>query len=77
MLDKWKLTKDDGKVLGLLLSDLSKAFDCFSHQPMKVLILIAKQHAYGSSLYALRPMLSYLTNRKQRIKINSSYSSWE
>ena len=77
MLDKWKLTKDDGKVLGLLLSDLSKAFDCFSHQPMEVLILIAKQHAYGSSLYALRPMLSYLTNRKQRIKINSSYSSWE
>ena len=72
MLEKWKRTEDNGKVFGILLTDLSKAFDCLSHE-----LLLAKLHAYGFSLSALRLIHSYLTNRKQRTKINSSYSSWE
>ena len=51
---------------------LSKAFDCLSHK-----LLLAKLHAYGFSLSALRLIHNYLTNRKQRTKIKSSYSSWE
>ena len=72
MLKKWKRVVDNGKVFGILLTDLSKAFDCLSHE-----LLLAKLHAYGFSFSALRLIHSYLTNRKQRTKINSSYSSWQ
>ena len=54
------------------MTDLSKAFDCLSHE-----FLIAKLHAYGFSLNALRLVHSYLINRKQRTTINTKYSSWE
>ena len=34
-------------------------------------------NAYGFSLSAVKQMQSYLSERKQRTKINQSYSSWE
>ena len=54
------------------MTDLSKAFDCLSHE-----LLIAKLHAYGFSLNALRLVYSYLTNKKQRTKTDTKYSSSE
>ena len=72
MTEKWKLAVDNGKAFGLLLTDLSKAFDCHSHE-----LLLAKLHAYGFSFATLRLIHSYLRNRKQRTKVNSSYNSWE
>ena len=72
MLEKWKRAVDNGKVFGILLTNLSKAFDSLSHEN-----LLAKLHAYGFSISALRLIYSYLANRKQRTKINSSYSSWK
>ena len=51
--------------------DLSKAFDTINHE-----LLIAKLHAYGFGLSSLKLLLSYLTDRWQRVKINSSFSSW-
>ena len=60
------------KVLGALFTDLSKAFDCLSHD-----LLMAKLNAYGFSMAALRLVQNYLSNRKQRTKINTEYSSWE
>ena len=38
--------------------------------------MIAKLHAYGLDTKSLKLMRSYLTNRKQRVKINDTYSSW-
>ena len=70
MLEKWKLAVDNKKTFGALLTDLSKAFDCLPHD-----LLVAKLNAYGFSLPALRLVLSYLLNRKQRTKINSKFSS--
>ena len=67
-----KSATDKGKSLGALLTDLCKSFDCLPHE-----LLIAKLHAYGFSLAALRLVRSYYSNRKQRTKINESYSSWE
>ena len=72
MLKKWKSAVDKGKSFGALLTDLSKAFDCLSHKS-----LLAKLHAYGFSIAALRLIHSYLTNRRQRTKINFSFSSSE
>ena len=72
MLEKWKRAVDSGETFGLLLTDLSKAFDYLSHE-----LFLAKLHAYGFSFAALRLIHSYLTNRKHRTKVNSSYSSWE
>ena len=72
MLEKWKSATDNKKSFGALLTDLSKAFDCLSHE-----LLIAKLNAYGFNMSALRFVHSYLKNRMQRTKINSEYSSWE
>ena len=71
MLEKWKSSIDNGTMFGALLTDLSKAFDYLDHE-----LLIAKLNAYGFSLTALKLVHSYLSNRKQLTKINSSYSSW-
>ena len=72
MLEKWKSAVDKGKSFDVLLTDLSKVFDCLSHD-----LLLAKLHAYGFSLAALKLIHSYLKNRKQRTETYSTYSSWE
>ena len=70
MLEKWKRSIDNSKMFGALLTDLLKAFDCLDHE-----LLIAKLNAYGFSLTALKLVHNYLSNRKQRTKINQQYSS--
>ena len=72
MLEKWKLSIDNKGFAGGVLMDLSKAFDTINHQ-----LLLAKLHAYGFSQQALAIICSYLSNRKQRIKINNVFSSWK
>ena len=72
MRGNWKEATDNNKVFGALLTELSKAFDCLSHD-----LLIAKLHAYGLDLASLKILQDYLTNRKQRTKVDSFYSSWE
>ena len=71
MLEKWKRAIDNGDAAGALLTDMSKAFDCLSHE-----LLIAKLEAYGFSYCALKLIHSYLTMRFQRVRINSNYSTW-
>ena len=71
MLEHWKSVVDKGKVFGTLLTDLSKAFDYLSLE-----IITAKLNAYGS-LAALKLVRRYQSKRRQRTKINQSYSSWE
>ena len=71
MIDKWKKAIDSGKFAGALLTDLSKAFDCLNHE-----LLIAKLEAYGFDKSSLNYIYSYLSNRIQRTKVNSSFSEW-
>ena len=61
-----------GSCFGALLADLSKAFDCLPHE-----FIIAKLNGYGFNLPSLILMHSYLSDRKQRTKVNHAYSSWE
>ena len=70
-LPPWKTAAEKGESFGALLTDLSKEFRCFSHE-----LLLANFHAYAFNISALRLIHSYLTNRKQRTKIHSVYSSW-
>ena len=60
---------DNGKLAGALLTDLSKAFDCLRHK-----LLIVKLEAYGFDQSSLSYILSYLSDRKQRTKVNSCLS---
>ena len=71
MLEKWRTSVDNELIAGILLTDLSKAFDCLIHD-----LLIAKAHAYGYDYNALRLIHNHLSNRNQRVKVNSNYSSW-
>ena len=50
---------------GVLLTDLSKASDCLPHE-----LLIAELDACGFDKSSLKFIHSYLSNRKQRVKIN-------
>ena len=72
LLEKFKISLDEGGKAGTVLMDLSKAFDCIRHD-----LLIAKLHAYGFSQEALALINDYLTNRQQRVKVNGSFSSWK
>lgn len=71
MLEKWKKAMDSSKLAGGLLTDLSKAFDCLNHE-----LLIAKLEAYGFNNSSLKYIYSYLSDRKQRTKVNNTLSEW-
>ena len=49
MIEKWKKSVDNGGVFGALLTDLSKTFDCISHD-----LTIAKLEPYGFHVDALK-----------------------
>ena len=70
-MEKWKTMLDSKGYAGAILMDLSKAFDTINYE-----LLVAKLHAYGLSREALQLILSYLKNRKQRVKVNTTFSSW-
>ena len=50
--------------------DLAKAFDTLNHK-----LLIAKLGVYGFDTKTLYYIKSYLDNRKQRVHVNSNFSS--
>ena len=55
-----------------VINGLSKAFDTIDDD-----LMTAKLVAYGFSQDALLHMRSYLTNRQQRVRLNSNFSTWE
>ena len=72
LVEEWREHLDENFVVGAVLTDLSKAFDCIAHD-----LLIAKLAAYGFSDTALRYVYSYLSNRKQCVRINNTYSNYQ
>ncbi len=64
-------SKDCNEVVALILVDLSKAFDCLSHDQMA-----AKLITYGISHSTVKILISYLRHRKQRVKIGFDTSDW-
>ena len=70
LIKKWKKSIDNGEAFRALLTDLSKPFDCLPHE-----LLIAEVDVYGFHKSSLKLIHSYLSNRKQRVKVNDRYSS--
>ena len=58
------------RLLGTLLTDLSKVLDCLSHS-----LFIAKLKGYGFDNNLLHLVNYYLSHRSQRTKIGNEYSS--
>ena len=54
-----------------ILTDLSKAYDCFPHD-----LLITKLETYALDKPGLKLVNGYLRFRKQMEKIGSSFSDW-
>ena len=71
MIENSKNCLDKGNYFGAILTDLSKAFESIPYD-----LLIAKFSAYVLDLPSLRLINLYLNHRKQRIKINKTFSSW-
>ena len=71
MIEKWRESLDQGDAYEALLIDLLKAFNCLPHE-----LIIAKLYTYEVEMPSLMLINSYLSKRRQRIKINDVYSSW-
>ena len=71
LLEDWRSALDNNQYIAAVLMDLSKASDCLPHE-----ILLDKLSAYGVSSHSVSLLKSYLSNRKQQIKINGILSSW-
>ena len=71
LIEEWKKALDDNYVVGSILMDLSKAFDCIPHD-----LLIAKLNAYGFEKSVLKYIYSYLKGRRQCVKINGTQSKF-
>ena len=72
LIENPKKSLDSRGYSGVVLMDLSKAFDTLNHA-----LMIAKLHAYGFDRSSLNLIHSYLTQRWHRTKINTSFSTWK
>ena len=71
LIQKWQAELDSGCYVGTISMDLSKAYDCLSHD-----LLIPKLEAYGLDVGNLDFLLDYISLRKHRTKVGSPYSEW-
>ena len=72
MLERWKKTLDKEGYICAIFMDLSKVFYTLDHK-----LLIAKLGSYGFDVKTLYYIKSYLDNKKQRLCVNSNFSSWQ
>ncbi len=73
LCEDFVIALDDGKYAALLLMDLLKALDCLPHAPMTVQLYVV---VYGMSHEAVRLIMRYLRDRKQRVRIGEYTREW-
>ena len=72
LIENWKKNVGKNKIVGAVFMDLSKAFDCISHD-----LLITEMEAYDFNEYFLTFLHSYLKIRKQSVNINNVHSIFQ
>ena len=70
MLQQWRISVDKGGYGEDILLDPAKAFNTINHD-----LLGANRSAYGFDKNALKLVKSYLSDRWQRTKMNSYFST--
>ena len=63
---------DDGIPIDNIYLDFAKAFDKVPHD-----LLLLKLKCYGIKGKVLKWIKSFLTNRRQRVHVNGSFSEWK
>ena len=71
LVEGWRKALDNHEYVTTILMDLSKASDCLPHD-----LLLGKLRAYGLSDKACALVSSYLSNRKQWVKLGPQYGDW-
>ena len=71
LLEDWKYALDNNECVAAILMDLSKAFDCLPQN-----ILLCKLSSCCLTENATKLIESYLSERKQQIKIGNVVSGW-
>ena len=71
MVEDWKDSLDNNRLVATISIDLSKAFDSLPHA-----LLLAKLRAYGLNHHTCHLLKDYLQDREQRVKIGDTYSPW-
>ena len=72
MIENWKTQLNNKNKVGVVIMDLSKAFDTLNHK-----LLIEKLEAFDLDSGSSSFLQSYLTNRYQRTRIGNAFSDWE
>ena len=67
LIEDWKGALDKNSVVGTVIMGVSKAFDLIPHD-----LLLVKLFAYGISTHNLNLLKSYLTNRRQRVRVEDA-----
>ena len=69
--EMWKNALDNKKYVGVIMTDLSKAFDCLPHA-----LLVEKFKYYRFTQNATALINNYLSDRAQRVKVSGAKSEW-
>ena len=72
LVEDWKLAIDRKEFVGILATDMSKAFGSLSPP-----LLLNKLKAYGFSVNALDLLRSYFHERKNRVRMGSTTTEWK
>ena len=71
LTEYWREALDNNDYVGTMAMDLFKTCDSMPHG-----LFIAKLRAYGMSKNACNMIMSYLSNRRQHVKISGEVSNW-
>ena len=71
LVEDWKLALDKNQVVGVLSTDMTKAFDSV-YPPL----LLSKLQAYGLDESSASPLESYFKDRKNRVRLGNVTSDW-
>ena len=72
VLDEWTKALQDGYQVDAIYTDFEKAFDKVPHER-----LMQKLRSYNIEENIIKWIKSFLTKRKQRVKVCGKYSHWE